>query len=44
MLRALPLNTFLSINTDLKHILKALKSHYVNTEGIIKSHVQSFAP
>ena len=44
MLRALPLNTLLSINTDLKHILKTLKRHYVNTEGKIKGHVQSFAP
>ena len=44
MLRALPLNIFLSINTDLKHILKTLQRHYVGTEGIIKGHVQSFAP
>ena len=44
MLRALPLNTFLPMNTDLKHILKTLKRHYVGTEGIIKGHVQSFAP
>ena len=44
MLRALPLNIFLSINTDLKHILKTLKRHYVDTEGRIKGHVQSFAP
>lgn len=44
LLRAIIQHFFKSINTDLKHTLKTLNRHYVNTAEIIKGHEPSFVP